>query len=311
MNQKKEYTYFAIDVAKSSLEVRTRQESFTLDNDPKGYARLVKRLAKTDHPMVVFEATGGYERPLMGYLFTKSIALARINPTLVRAFARSESIKAKNDRIDAWMILRFAQEKRPEPAQAPDPDRQQMADLLDRRSHLSGQMAREKNRLQMALPLTRKGIQRMIRFVERELILIDREIESIIESNAQLKRQNDTLQAVKGVGAITAWSILAYLWEIDQLSRNQAVALVGLAPFDRDSATISKKRTIQAGRAKVRKCLFMAAQSAAVHNPVIKAYVDRHRLRQKPYKWLMTAAMRKLLIHIHSLLKNPEIALAS
>lgn len=310
MNQK-EYTYIAIDVSKANLEVKTQQERFTLSNNAKGYAELSKRLTKIKHPMVVFEATGGYERPLMGYLFSKGIALARINPTLVRAFARSESVKAKNDRIDALMILRFAHEKRPEPAQAPDPDRQQMADLLDRRSHLSEQLAREKNRLQMAPEVTRKGIKRMIKVIEHEIALIDQEIEKLIENNAQLKLQNDIIQSVKGIGAITAWSILAYLWEIDQLSRNQAVALAGLAPFDRDSATISKKRTIQAGRAKVRKCLYMAAQSAARYNPVIKEYVDRHRAREKPYKWLMTAAMRKLLIHIHSLITNPDLALAS
>ena len=310
MNQK-EYTYIAIDVAKANLEAKTQQERFTLSNNAKGFAELYKRLAKIEDPMVVFEATGGYERPLMGYLFSKGIALARINPTLVRAFARSESVKAKNDRIDALMILRFAREKQPEPAQAPDPDRQQMADLLDRRSHLTEQLAREKNRLQMAPKITRKGIKRMIKVIEKEIALIDTEIENIIEANAQLKQQNDIIQSVKGIGAITAWSILAYLWEIDQLSRNQAVSLAGLAPFDKDSATISKKRTIQAGRAKVRRCLYMAAQSAARYNPVIKDYVDRHRAREKPYKWLMTAAMRKLLIHIHSLLKNPQLALAS
>jgi transposase len=310
MNQK-EYTYIAIDVSKASLEAKTQQERFTISNDAKGYAELSERLAKMKNPMVIFEATGGYERNLMGYLFSKGIALARINPTLVRAFARSESVKAKNDRIDAQMILRFAHEKRPKPAQAPDPDRQQMADLLDRRSHLTEQLAREKNRLQMAPEITQNGIKRMIKVIGEEIALIDQEIEKLIEANAQLKWQNETIQSVKGIGAITAWSILAYLWEIDRLNRNQAVSLAGLAPFDRDSATISKKRTIQAGRAKVRKCLYMAAQSAAVHNPVIKEYVDRHRAREKPYKWLMTAAMRKLLIHIHSLLTKPDLALAS
>jgi transposase len=311
MNQKEEYTYVAIDVAKASLEVKTQQERFTIGNDAKGYAQLSKRLAKMKNPMVVFEATGGYERNLMGYLFSKSIALVRINPTLIRAFAKSESVKAKNDRIDATMILRFAQEKRPEPAQAPDPDRQHMADLLDRRSHLTEQLAREKNRLQMAPKHLQGRIKRMIRFIEKEIDWIDQQIDNLIKANDQLKQQNDTIKSVIGVGPITSWSILAYLPEIDQLNRNQVVALAGLAPFDRDSATISKKRTIQAGRAKVRKCLFMAAQSAALHNPVIKEYVDRHRAREKPYKWLMTAAMRKLLIHIHCRLKNPQLSLAS
>jgi len=305
------YTYIAVDIAKDTLEVQTPREHFRCSNNPEGYAQLCRRLAGIKNAMVVYEATGGYERNLMEELFKRNIPQARLNPARVRAFAQSEGIKAKNDRLDARMILRYAQEKRPVPARAAAAERQQMADLLDRRSQLTEQLAREKNRLQKAPSITRKSIRHMIKLIEREIARIDAQIESIIQAHEQLKWQSDTLQSIQGIGAITAWSILAYLWEIDQLNRNQTVALVGLAPFDKDSATIRKKRTIQAGRAKVRKCLYMAAQSAARFNPVIKAYVQRHRAREKPYRWLMTAAMRKLLIHIHSLLKNPQPTLAS
>ena len=111
------------------------------------------------------------------------------------------------------------------------------------------------------------------------------------------------MQNITGVGQTTAWTILAYLKEVTELGRNQLIALVGIAPYNRDSGKFSGKRFIQAGRAKVRKCLYMAAQSAAVHNPLIHTYVQRLRDRGKSYKSAIVAAMRKLLLHIRSLLK--------
>lgn len=308
MNKKK-YTY--IDIGKDSLEVKTPRESFRIANDNRGFAALRRRSAHVESPLMIFEATGGYERPLMSYLFSKHIALARVNPARVRAFARSEGIKAKTDPIDAKMLLRFAEEKKPDAAQAPDPARERLADLLDRRRHLTEQLAREKNRLQKTPQVTRRSIERMIKILEKEISRTDQQIEKLIESNPKLEAQSRTIQSVKGIGPITAWTFLAYLPEIDHIKRNKLVALVGVAPFNKDSATISKKRSIYAGRAKVRRCLYMAAQSAAIHNPVIKAYVDGLRARGKPYKCAIVAAMRKLLIHIQSLLKNPQICLAS
>jgi len=118
------------------------------------------------------------------------------------------------------------------------------------------------------------------------------------------------MQTVCGVGPNTAWSILAYLSEITELNRNQLVALAGLAPFNRDSGKYKGKRSIQGGRAKVRATLYMAAQTAAIHNPIIKPYVDRLRNdKGKPYKCAMTAAMRKILVHLQSLLKKQQLLL--
>ena len=118
------------------------------------------------------------------------------------------------------------------------------------------------------------------------------------------------MQSVVGIGKTTAWSILAYLSEITELKRNQLIALAGIAPFNKDSGKFQGKRRIEGGRAKVRKCLYMAAQSAAVHNEHIKKYVDGLRARGKPYKCAIVAAMRKILIHLQILLKKQQITLA-
>ena len=305
------YHLVAIDIAKETLEVLSAAGSRDeLPNDSAGLSRLLKLLKVLPHALVVCEATGGYERPLLAALYQAGIAVVVLNPQRLRAFALSEGIKAKTDSIDARMILRFAQQKRLQPLPAPDPKTQELAAWLDRRSHLSEQQAREKNRLQNSPKSIHRSIKRMISVIEKELALVERQIEKLIATSASLQAGVAALQSVKGVGKVTAWTLLAYLSEMPLLTRNKVVALAGIAPFNRDSGKTSAKRSIFAGRAKVRRCLYMAAQTAAMHNPVIKPYVQALIARGKPYKCAIVAAMRKLLIHLQSLLKLQQKALA-
>jgi transposase len=312
MNQEKEtttQTLIAVDIAKDSLALRTEEKAFSLSNDKAGLRKLLALLKKMPAPFVVCEASGGYERALMEALHQSSLTVALVNPARVRAFAQSEGIKAKTDPIDAEMLLRFAREKKPRPTPPPDPAISQLAALLDRRSHLTEQLAREKNRLQISPSAIHPSIRRMIAFVEKELDCLNQQVRSLVSQTPHLHSKAGAMLSVCGVGEVTAWTILAYLSEISHLGRNQLVALAGVAPFNRDSGKSSKRRSICAGRSKVRKCLYMAAQSAAVHNPVISPYVKGLIARGKPYKCAIVAAMRKLLIHLLSLLKNPSPSL--
>lgn len=302
--------YIAIDIAKDSLAVASDSFNGSFSYTDSGLNKLLKKIAVLNSPLVVCEATGGYERKLMSLLFEQKIPVALVNPARVRAFAKSEGTKAKTDPIDAQMLLRFAQSKDLRPTPAPSQQQQSLQALMDRRSQLTESLAREKNRLQKSPPRVRKSIETMIAFIEKELKSLEEQIQKVIESDEAMNQQNLTMQSVSGIGETTAWSILAYLGEITSLGRNQLVALAGVAPYNKDSGKFKGKRRIEGGRAKVRKCLYMAAQSAAVHNPHIKAYVDGLRARGKPYKCAIVAAMRKLLIHLQSLLKNPEKALA-
>ena len=255
--------------------------------------------------MVIAEASGGYERKLMRMLMEHHIAVALINPRLARAFAQSEGIKAKTDPIDARMLLRFAKEKQPPPSRSIGAEREQLAALLDRRAQLSEQMTKEKNRLDKCPQSIRASIRKMLRLLERELARIEAQIDALVRSNQQMHAQFKLMQDVSGVGPNTAWSILAYLSEITSLKRNEQVALAGLAPYNRECGKYKGKRSIQGGRAKVRKTLYMAAQSAAQHNPHIKADADRLQQKKgKPYKYAMTAVMRKLNNTTHT----PSIA---
>jgi len=309
--ENKNYDYIAIDISKSDLEVRTELHRCSVTNNLTGFKALVKLAGKQEQPLVVCESSGGYERDMMNYLHQKQIAVTRVNPGRIRNYVRSEGIKAKTDPIDALMILGFAREKQLQPAPVPQPIRQELAALLDRRSHLTGQAAREKNRIQNSSKFIKASIERMIKEVEKELQRIEKQIRKLVANDQQLTEETNILQSVCGVGEVPAWTLLSYLSEIGKLKRNQLVALAGIAPFNKDTGIFKGKRRIEGGRAKVRKCLYMAAQTAAIHNPVIKAYVDGLRARGKPYKCAMVAAMRKLLIHMHILIKKHQLTLAS
>jgi transposase len=300
--------YVAIDVSKSTLQVQDDRRAFAVGNDPEGHRKLLDYLKTCANPLIVFEASGGYERALFQFLHKAGMPLARVNPARVRDFARSEGVRAKTDPIDGKMILAFAKGKDLSPMEAPSEACVKLAALLDRRGHLVEQLAREKNRLQNSETFIHRSIKRMIRILEKEIAAIEEAIEKLVGSDPGFKPRSEIIRSVQGVGKITAWTLLAYLNEIEDLNRNRLVALAGVAPFNRDSGKISGKRTIQGGRAKVRKCLYMAAHTAASCNPVIAAYVQGLRDRGKPYKCAIVAAMRKLLIHIQSLMKKAQLS---
>ena len=300
--------YVAIDVSKATLQVQDDKRAFTVENNSTGHRKLLVHLKGCPKPLVVYEASGGYERELAAFLRKSAIPQAMLNPARVRDFARSEGVRAKTDPIDTRMILAFAKSKALEAIDPPSQESLDLAALLDRREHLVEQMAREKNRLQNSESLILRSIKRMMKSLEKEIAVIDKAISQLVDSTPLLKSHSQTMQSVKGVGKVTAWTLLAYLTEMDHLDRNKLVALAGLAPFNRDSGKMSGRRSIQGGRAKVRKCLYMAAHTAASCNPVIAAYVQGLRSRGKPYKCAIVAAMRKLLIHLQCLIKKSQLA---
>lgn len=300
----------AIDIAKSSLQVQTENTSFVISNDSKGLCQLNTRLTGLNHPYVVCEASGGYERPLMRMLFEAGIQVSIVNPAMVRAFAKSEGIKAKTDPIDAKILLKFAQTKDLRLSIPPNPNIEKLAALMDRHTHLSESLTREKNRLEKEPIHTRELIEESIKFLSSQIEQVDQQIEQIIQADQILENRVEKMTQVKGVGKITAYTILAYLPDLETLSRGQMISLVGLAPFNRESGKTKGKAFIHGGRAKVRRCLYMAAQSAARHNDVIKQYVANLMKNGQPYKSALVAAMRKILICLRSLLKNSDFSLA-
>jgi transposase len=304
------HTWVAIDIAKEELQLQDDRRGWKSRYDQPGLNRLIAGFKKRPNLWVVCEASGGYERDLVGALHAASIKVCVVSPRLVRAFAISEGIRAKTDKIDTAVMLKFAQSRNLRPTPPPSKQRMELIALMDRRSQLSDALAQEKNHLQNSSSLTHASVKKSMRFLQREIEAIETKIKTIIAADKQMHRRDELMQSISGVGEMTSWSFIAYLDELAMLKRNEAVALVGLAPFNKDSGKTKGKRHIYGGRAKVRSCLYMAAQSAARYNPVIKPYVQRLKDKGKPYKCVMVAAMRKLVIHMHSQIKNlqPELA---
>ena len=168
----------------------------------------------------------------------------------------------------------------------------------------------EKSRRDTSSPMQRQSIENHLKFLNKEIEAIEAQIRRLTRESKNLKEQAEAITTVEGVGEVTAWTILAYLVELADVKRNQAVALAGLAPYNRDSGKTFKPRCIQGGRAKIRRCLYMAAMSAVKHNEHLKTYYERLVKAGKVKKVALVAVMRKLLIHIRALLINHKNVVA-
>ena len=177
---------------------------------------------------------------------------------------------------------------------------------MDRRNQLGNVLSQEKYRLAESHPSTEASIQRVIKVLQKEIDDIDRAIKGVLANNQEMSDRDRLFQSVDGIGPVTSWTVLAYLGDLSQYKRNQLVALAGVAPSDKDTGKIIGKSKMHGRKAKVRRSLYMAAKSAATHNPVIQAYVERLRKRGKPHEVALAAAMRKLLLHLYYLSKNQK-----
>ena len=297
--------FVGIDVAKETLAVAlSTGEQWSCANDGAGIAGLCERLAELKPALVVLEASGGYERALSVELYAGGLEVRVVNPRQVRHFAQALGQQAKTDRIDAQMLARFAQSLKPPARESPEPEREELKELVKRRQQLLQMLSAERNRRTQAPKWLRPSLDRTIRALERELSAIDHRIAQKLEHSAKLKPLNQTLTSVPGVGRVLGATLIARLPELGRLSRQQIAALVGVAPFTRQSGSWRGRDMIFGGRAPVRTALYMAALAAVRHNPVLGTFYRRLRERGKPAKVALTATMRKLLVILNAMLKH-------
>ena len=301
-------TLFAgVDVSKKSLDLcllpEDRKQSFA--HDKSGIQRLLAALPAAGTCLIAVEATGGYHRNLVAELANAGHKVAVVNPRQVRDFARGLGILAKTDRLDAQVIARFAQHVQPRVTPPLSPKAAELEQLVSRRRQLIDLRTAELNRMQtLSSKNVRKSLQKMVDVLRKEIRHLDSDILALIESDDDWKDKMDRLGSVPGVGPVTAASLLAELPELGQVNRQEIAALVGVAPFNRDSGRFRGKRSIWGGRASIRNVLYMAALTARKHNPVLKAFAQRLEAAGKPFKVVITACMRKLLIILNTILKE-------
>jgi transposase len=299
--------YAGIDVSKARLDVclLPRGESFVVPNDEEGLDELLGRLEELHPTLVVLEASGGFERPVAAALAAAGIAVAVLNPRQTRDFARATGRLAKTDRLDANTLARFAQAIRPAPKVLPDAQAEEFSAILARRRQIISMMSAERNRLGTTTSQAMsKRIRAHIRWLEKELTRIDRELDETIEANPTFKENEALLKSVPGVGPVLCRTLFAELPELGLLSPRELSALVGVAPLNRDSGLFRGRRSIWGGRARVREALYMGALVATRYNPTIKSFYERLVASGKPKKVALVACMRKLLVILNAVMRD-------
>ena len=257
--------------------------------------------------LVVMEASGGLQNLPAALLAEAGLAVAIVNPSQVRAFAKALGQRAKTDPLDARLLAQFGLSVQPTPRPLPDADQALLAELLARRGQLMQAFVAERNRLATArFKAVRQNIQKHIAWLEKQLEQIDRQLEDQIRQSTMWRVNEQLLTSVRGVGPGTARLLLGHLPELGRLSRRQIAALVGVAPFARQSGRWRGKRFIGGGRAMVRAGLYMAALTASRCNPVLKVFYARLIHEGKSPKLALTAVMRKLLTILNAIIRDQK-----
>jgi transposase len=298
--------FVGVDVSKERLDVAVRPsgEQWSVGTDPAGLAQLVERLGTGPTPLVVCEATGGLERAVAAALEAGGLAVAVVNPRPVREFARATGRLAKTDALDAATLARFAAVVRPAPRPVADAATHELRGLVERRRQVAEMLVQEKNRLPGLPPRTAARVRAHIGWLEAELAALDGELAEAIEADPERQATDTLLRSAPGVGPVLAATLLAELPELGTLGAKQVAALVGVAPFNRDSGARRGQRTVWGGRAAVRATLYMAALVATRHNPAIRTFYIRLLGAGKPKKVALVACMRKLLTILNAMLRD-------
>jgi transposase len=306
--------YVGIDVAQERLDVATSDgESFAVGNDATGHQELVGRFGAVVPKLIVMEATGGLERALACQLTAAGLQIRVVNARQVRRFAQAEGTLAKTDRLDAEVLVRFAQAVKLTARALPSEQLQALHALVSRRRQIIEMLTMEKNRLRIAHPQVHKDLKKNIAWLEKRLGTTDDEIGKGLRTCGVWRDKVELLESVPGIARVTSLALLATLPELGTLNRREISALAGVAPFNRDSGRWRGKRSIYGGRSAARCALYMAALVGARHNPVLRAFYQRLVLAGKPKKVALTACMRKLLTIINTMLKygrpwEPQLA---
>jgi transposase len=301
--------FVGIDVSKNKLDYtwvpdgRPRQVS----NTQEGFSAMIDELKKLEPVIAVLEATGGYERQILKALQHASIPVKLINPRQARDFARSLNLLGKTDKLDAFALALFAQSRSLVPDEPKDPNREDLACVLRRREQLLEMITMERCHLEHSPADIAEEIKDNIKQMEIRIKKLDKNISDKIKSDPDLAEQDKIQRSIPGVGPVLSATLIAFLPELGRLNRKQLAALVGVAPFNRDSGTYRGQRHIHGGRRNVRRALYNVMRSAIIWNSTVKTWFDHYRKAGKSYKVAVVACMRKLLSVINVMIATAKM----
>lgn len=295
-----------IDVGKRELVVSVLGKGLRrFRNEAGGIGELRKWLRAEGVEQVVCEATGGYERGVEEGLRGRGVAVYKAHPTRVRRLAQALGREAKTDPIDAEVLAQYGAMMKVEGQEEGDSASEELREVLGRRRQLVQQRVQELNRLEKGLKRTnKKSCERHVAWLGKEIARLDKALQALWRRHPGLSERAALYQSVKGVGELTAATLLGYLPELGQGCGKGLTSLAGLAPWSHDSGQRQGYRAIRGGRETVRRALYMAALSATRCNPELSGFYGRLRRRGKPAKVALVAVMRKLLLQLHAIARR-------
>lgn len=305
--------YVGIDVSKDKLDIFIRPDSrhFIVENNQASLNKLAKELQKLNPELIAMESTGVYQKDLVKTLVKAGLKTSVVNPKLIKDFARSGGARAKTDKLDSAVIAQYAEVHKPREVVLASDDEQELDELVTRRRQLIDIKIAESNRLKQSKGIIAKDISKHIEWLDKRIAEIDNQLNERIQQSEVLKNKGEIMQSVKGVGKVLTSTLLMGLPELGKFSGKKLSALVGLAPFNRDSGKIKGQMSIYGGRKEIRSAMYMPTWSAVKYNPVIREFYQRLIAKGKKPKVAIVACMHKLLLILNSLIKqgikwNPE-----
>jgi len=309
-------TFIGIDVGAAALDVAWhRGDSAHYANRPDAIAALVRQLrTQPAVTRIVIEPTGGYEKALVKALRQAELPVEIIHTTRFKAFRALVGVKAKSDTSDARLLAAYAaapnevRGRKADHVELPeDAIRDELAELASRRDQLKHMIHAETCRLgTVRLAELREAIAVHLEALRVEDKQMHRMMLALVRRRADLQRDQRLLKTIKGIGMKSALAFLASVPELGRIDNKAAAALVGVAPFVRQSGTMNAPARIHGGRAAVRSILYMAAVAASRHNPVLRPFYERLLAKGKPAKLALIAVLRRLVVFANAVLKSGQ-----
>jgi transposase len=300
-------TFIGVDVSKDTLAIHLHPQSiyFTVENSAKGIEELLGKLATHNVEQIVCESSGGYETLALGALRSVDYKVWQVDPSRIKAFIRSEGIKAKTDKSDAAMIALFASQKTCKYERKGKSEKElKLQALVRRKADLVAMIAAEKCRFKNPSQIGAKSfIDDHIEFMEKQAEMLEQQIAQIIENDDEWNRKAQILVSVPGVGKISVAALISEMPELGTVTNKQAAALLGVAPYTIESGNYRGVAVIKGGRSIPRNVLYMATMSAVRCNSTLKIFYNRLLKAGKKRKVAIVAAMHKLITILNSMLK--------
>lgn len=296
-----------IDVSKKELVLwnSATDQTLVFENTGKGMKKLSKYLLHAAPDIVTLESTNKYHRLAARVCQESQVPFIIAQPKRIRRFAEALGILAKNDQIDAKVICKFGLKCEQDATQLLPKEHEALKDLVVLRIQLTEDRAKLKARHTEASSKEIRAVCAAILVnFDKQIATLNKKIIATIKAFAELLPRFTLLQTIKGIGELTAATLVVLLPELGKLTKAQIASLVGVAPFDNQSGTTKGTKSIYGGRSRIRSALYMAALSAARRDPFFSTVYKRLVAKGKKKRLALTAIIRKLVVIANQIVKS-------